>query len=97
MDIRPNQLVALAFVIGTVLILLYEVWALNWRDPQWTITYVLRDWSEKNPIIPLTIGVLIGHLFFCQHVVIYRNDPVSVPIERKVEIVQKVIGDIPPD
>jgi hypothetical protein len=30
-----------------------------------TITSVVRNWSSKWPVLPLSIGVIIGHLFWC--------------------------------
>lgn len=82
MDIKPNQIVAVLFVAGTVLCYLYEVWAIGWKDETWTITYVLGEWSRSFPILPLAVGILAGHLFFCQHVILTHAKIIS--IEEKV-------------
>lgn len=88
MDLKPNQIVAFIFVIGTFCIILYELWAVGWRDQSWTITAVLREWSEDTPMLPIIVGILIGHLFFCKcphHHGVISN---SIPPKGVVQSVQ---------
>lgn len=84
MEFRPNQLVAALFVIGTIVILLYETWAIGWRGEEWTITAVLTEWSREFPILPLVIGILMGHLFFCHPYVRMDKQKESV-VEKRPE------------
>ncbi len=93
MDLKPNQLVAFIFLIGTFLIILYEVWAIGWRDQSWTVTAVLREWSEDAPMLPIIVGILIGHLFFCKCPKIHVSGPSSIPPKGEIKIVQEVICD----
>lgn len=45
---------------------LFDIFAgLNER-PQDTVSAVLFDWSRDFPILPLAVGVLLGHLFWPQ-------------------------------
>lgn len=29
-----------------------------------SVSYFLREWSKELPLLPVLIGILIGHLFF---------------------------------
>lgn len=54
------------FIIGaTIAIAAYDIYAAaNKRDKAETITAVLRRESRESPIIPLALGMVMGHLFW---------------------------------
>ncbi len=63
----PNVIVAAFLVLTALAVVVYDTWALAYRNETWTITYVLRGWSSDFPILPLIIGILLGHIFFCSY------------------------------
>ena len=64
---RPNVVLSWVLLGHCIMISVYEVWALTAKGPDWTVTHVLRKWSREFAILPLLIGILLGHLFFCRH------------------------------
>lgn len=70
----------IAFIVALVgVVALYDVWTLWRRGYTTTISYVLKKYSLRFPIIPFLIGVLAGHLFF-------QNEPPSRKCEPVVEV-----------
>lgn len=63
----PNTILAIAFLMVMFVIAVYDTWAINYRTPEWTVTYVLRDWSTQFPVLPLAIGIVLGHIFFARN------------------------------
>jgi hypothetical protein len=50
-----------AFLCG-----LWDVIANATNQPQHTISSVILDWARSFPILPLLLGILLGHFFFPQ-------------------------------
>lgn len=57
------------YVMIAVLILItavYDVFALLAWGSQYTFSTVILDLAGKQPIVPLSLGVILGHLFWPQ-------------------------------
>lgn len=52
-------LVAVLLTVG-----IYDVYAGLYYGPEYTVSQVVRDWSGKWPVLPMLVGVLLGHLFW---------------------------------
>lgn len=52
------------FLIVLAVIGAYDCYALWWLPAGNTVSYYLRDWSEQLLVLPLLVGILLGHLFF---------------------------------
>jgi hypothetical protein len=55
----------LAVVVAVVLAVsgVLDVWLYFTGGHDATVSAVVKDWSHRYPIIPLSVGMLIGHLF----------------------------------
>lgn len=53
------SLLATLFVAGC-----WDVWAVAEGTPQLTVSNLIGEWSAQFPVLPLSIGVLLGHLFW---------------------------------
>lgn len=56
--------VAAFFIAVVLLVAIYDVVAGSSANALQPATAVLRDWSGRYPILPLTVGVVVGHLFW---------------------------------
>jgi len=57
--------VALHLVIGAIGA--WDIWAIargNYRD---TVSNLIGEWGATFPIMPLIVGIVIGHLFWPRH------------------------------
>jgi hypothetical protein len=52
----------IAIAVIVALIIAYDVVALLFRLP--TISLTLLEWSREYPVIPLAIGIPLGHVFW---------------------------------
>lgn len=53
------------FVGGLIAVItIYDVFALIKGGTEASISYLLITWSYKYPMLPFTMGVLCGHLFW---------------------------------
>jgi hypothetical protein len=51
-------------VTGVVLILAYEVRSHLGTDYP-TLTALIRQWQEDYPMVGVSVGMVVGHLFWC--------------------------------
>ncbi len=63
MSIGPNGVVGLILLILIAIVLVYDWIALAFWDETYTISVVVRQWGRDYQIIPLTVGMLVCHLF----------------------------------
>lgn len=66
-------------VLVIVLITVFDVFVLS-SDGGGTassISYVLMNWSYRHPVLPFTIGFVMGHLFWRIGVPPKKEDPPS--------------------
>jgi len=56
----------LAIILLVILAVIggYELYALFQLPGDQTVTYFIRAWSQQIPLLPLAIGIVLGHLFF---------------------------------
>lgn len=55
--------IALAMLTGLYLASIYDVYLGSTGNL--TITDSVRAWSSRWPVLPLSVGIIIGHLFWC--------------------------------
>jgi hypothetical protein len=61
--------ITIAIVVATVLILAgYDVWVINTKGVDTSISRVFIDLAHRYPIIVLSFGILVGHLVWPQPV-----------------------------
>ena len=66
-----NQDATIWFLLGaTVLAAAWNTAVIQWQNPGASISDTLLMVAQKWPVLPLMIGVLIGHVFWPQ----YRNN-----------------------
>lgn len=46
------------------LIWIFDVAALFRGEPRETVSVVIRDWSQRYPVIPFLAGCITGHIFW---------------------------------
>lgn len=56
--------IAIFFMAVIAIIALFDAWAIFSGAHCWTVSDWLQHWSASSPLIPLAIGLVIGHLFF---------------------------------
>ena len=54
-------------ILIAVVAIVYDLFIMATKGVSWTISVRLLAWSKLYPIIPFSIGVLMGHLFFSIH------------------------------
>ena len=63
LSFSADSLMVLGFWAGIVLIVAYEFWALEQNKGR-TISEITWRLSVSHPLIPLLMGVLMGHFFW---------------------------------
>lgn len=58
------DLTRLILVVNIIGLAIYDVAALWWWGPPATISVVAYETSRSHPLLPLVVGLLLGHLFF---------------------------------
>jgi hypothetical protein len=54
--------IALHVLVG--LIVAWDLYASFGGYPQYTVSAILTGWAEGRPILPLVLGIVLGHLFW---------------------------------
>lgn len=75
MQATPNVVVAAFLIILVNAVIVYDWIALAFYGEEYTISVVVRDWGQKYQIVPISVGILVCHLFllFGGHGNIERN------------------------
>lgn len=60
------RLTAILIVISVVVVGVYDLLAYSQGGYGATISKVLMDAAYANPILPLVVGIVVGHLFWPQ-------------------------------
>lgn len=55
---------AAALLIFIAIIGVYDLWVGNSFGWQLTVSYQIQVWSEKWPVLPLLVGLVLGHLLW---------------------------------
>ena len=61
---QPNTGIAVAIVVALGLAGIWDIIALSSGGKMATVSSVLTGWARDLPIFAVSIGVLIGHLFW---------------------------------
>lgn len=56
--------VALALIVVSASVAVYDVWAAFSPNGRRTASDVIGEWSTRWPILPFLAGLLTGHLFW---------------------------------
>ena len=59
--VRTTEWVVIVAVVGLVL---YDLVAMVRSGPDATISVIVHEFSKNNPIVPLAVGIVIGHIFW---------------------------------
>ena len=59
----PNVIVAALLIIMVNAVITYDWVALAYFGEEYTISVVIRDWGQKYQIVPISVGILVCHLF----------------------------------
>lgn len=66
---------AITLVLTCAVVAAYDVYAVFALPPNSTVSFQLSEWSQRFPVIPLLLGLLIGHLFWpISHPAIIRKE-----------------------
>lgn len=60
----PEVWGAILLLVITMTILIFDTYAAFSAGAVDSVSTVLYHWAQRWPIIPLVVGILIGHLFF---------------------------------
>ena len=55
-------MIFVAFIISAIII--YDVYALIYGGTDASISHLIITWSYQHPILPFTMGIVMGHLFW---------------------------------
>lgn len=61
---QGNVAVALAMLGSFIAVAAWDIYATFRLEPGQTVSWVLQDWSRQWPVLPLFIGLLLGHLLW---------------------------------
>lgn len=62
--ITPQYLLALCLLTMFLVVGVWDIWVQATGQPAATVSNVLGTWSQQYPMLPLAMGVLIGHLLW---------------------------------
>jgi hypothetical protein len=51
-------------LVTLIALLLWDVFAMVRSGPEATISVVVHDFASRNPIVPLFVGIVVGHIFW---------------------------------
>jgi len=57
-------ILAIALIMVAAACGVWDVLAAGYGHPEATVSECLIQWSRQWPILPLTVGVIIGHVFW---------------------------------
>lgn len=63
----PGFWLAVGFLCFLFALGVYDVYAVFFLPEERTVSHYLRLWSERVPVLPLVVGIVIGHIFFPLH------------------------------
>lgn len=55
---------SLLFLFMLIVVWLFDWYAIVKDRPRETVSAMLLEWSQAWPILPLLVGIVIGHLFW---------------------------------
>lgn len=58
---------AIALLVIMMLSGIWDVYAIAVNHPLDTVSRVLQDWSLKYPVLPMALGIILGHIFWPQN------------------------------
>lgn len=64
MEFSAQHILAVLLLGNLFLAGIWDVCFLSLGRPEATVSKILQGWSLNFPILPLLIGVLLGHLFW---------------------------------
>jgi hypothetical protein len=68
MKLGANKTGVMWILIAGLLVMIgYDAWACMDKENRDTISKVVTKSSEKYPLIPFLLGLLMGHFFWSQH------------------------------
>ncbi len=59
-----ETLIALALIAILVSAAVWDIWALQAGNGSRTVSTVIYEWSQQVPMLPFTIGLILGHLIW---------------------------------
>jgi hypothetical protein len=59
-----SLLTSIMLVATVIWSAVWDVYAMIRYGPEATITHVIGNWSAVYPVLPLTVGLVLGHLFW---------------------------------
>ncbi len=60
----PNVCVAIVLLFTIFFVGTYDAVALMFWGQQYTVSYVVKSWASHFPILPVVVGIVLGHLFW---------------------------------
>lgn len=63
-------LLATMFLAGV-----WDVWVTYHERPDETVSNILQGWSVLYPVLPLLVGILLGHIFWPRIPGVIRRGP----------------------
>jgi len=68
-----RQATKIILIVTALFLIGYDIYAYIEGGVGSTISRVVLAWSQAWPIVPLTIGVICGHLFWPQKIIVYKE------------------------
>jgi hypothetical protein len=60
----PEVIIGISLLVITFFVAAYDIYALIKWGTQSTVSVVMYSWAKSYPILPLMIGLLMGHVFW---------------------------------
>lgn len=61
---QPRVVFAVCMMLSCLFAGLWDVWVIAHGRPNDTVSRVLQEWSVAYPMLPLALGILLGHIFW---------------------------------
>jgi hypothetical protein len=69
----PKKLTKYFLLFATIITIIYDIVIINVGGVDATISRVILAWSMAYPILPLAVGIVVGHLWWAQKIEVIKE------------------------
>lgn len=55
---------AMAILANLIFVFVWDIYCWFQMPPGYSVSYIFYKWAKEFPLLPIAVGILLGHLFF---------------------------------
>lgn len=59
-----KAVLAVCILVTLALVAAWDIAVMATGKPEYSVSSITQSWSKENPVLPLIVGVVVGHLFW---------------------------------